>query len=219
MKKYLILALLLISPSLQAICKGKLDVAPTWMKIDVLEFGKTVRRLDISGARVSADYFVWNNIMARGTFLAGRGDANFETYSIGLGACLPYKQLYFTPHAGITYTNFRTSFDLPQFFLFHLKQHFTSYGPYVGIDAQWCITDKWRIGGGFVYAWGRTKTVVKPIQKAKSSTKGPNYTILVERDIGDKWSLNIGAGYNRSLDREKHGLKGKGIKIGLTRWF
>lgn len=220
MRKFLILICLSLCLSLEALCKGKLDIAPSWMKIDVLEFGKTVRKIDTSGARVGLDYFLWRNVLAKGTFLAGRGDANFENYTLGLGACFPLKDtFYFTPHAGYTYMNFRTTFDLPQYMLTHIKQHFTSHGPYVGLDAQWCITEKFRIGLGFTYGWSKIKTVIKPLSMVKSSAKGPSYSALIERDIDSKWSVNVGFGYNLSLDNKKHGLRGKGIKVGITRWL
>lgn len=215
----LITLILTLFCSLEAVCQGKLDVAPTVMRIDVLEFGKTVKKLDIGGFRVAGDYFLWRNVLARGTVIVGRGDAELESYTAGLGVCLPYKKFYFTPHAGLAYANFRSHINIPAFQLYHLKQHFTGFGPYIGLDAQYCFTPTFRMGAGFMYGWSRTKTVVKPFPNAKSSSKGPNYTIMLEKDLCKEWSLNIGAGLNRSLDRQKHGLKGKGLKIGVTRWF
>lgn len=206
--------------SLEALCKGKFDVAPSWMRIDVLEFGKTVRKIDTAGARVQLDYFLWKNVLVKSSILAGRGDANFEQYALGLAACFPFKEVfYFTPHGGYTYMNFRTTFDLPQFYLSHIKQHFTSNGPYLGIEAQWCITDKFRVGAGFVYTWSTIRNEIKPLPRVKSSSKGPSYSLLIERDIDSKWSINVGLGYNLSLDNKKHGLRGKGIKVGITRWL
>ncbi len=215
----LIAIILSLFCSLQAACKGKLDVAPTVMRLDVLEFGRTVDKLDLGGFRIAGDYFLWRNVLARGTILVGRGDAELEAYTAGLGVCLPYKKFYFTPYAGMTYTNFRSCIDIKQFGLFDLKQHFTGYGPYIALDAQYCFTPTFRMGAGIFYGWSRTKTVVKPFPSAKSSSKGPNYTFMIEKDLSKQWSINIGAGLNRSLDREKHGLKGKGLKIGVTRWF
>lgn len=202
-------------------CKtcGKIDIAPTFLKIDSVESGKTIDSHNMKGVRVGLDYILYKALLFRGTGIVSWGDANFQTYTAGLGACIPYKKFYFTPSAGVTYSRFKADIDFPEIQFFDLKQKFRSLGPYVGLDIQWCFAPKWRIGGGFMWSWSHTHTSVKPLFKGKDNSQGPTWTMLLERDITSKWSVNVGAAYNRSLNKEKHGIKGQGVKIGLTRWF
>lgn len=200
-------------------CKGKLDLAPTFLKVNLIESGKTIDTHHMTGVRGGLDYFLWKALLFRGTGIAAWGDAKFQAYTAGIGACLPYKKFYFTPTVGVTYSRYSSDVDFPGLGLFDLKQTFHSFGPYTGLDIQWCLTDKWRVGAGVQYSWSRTRTKIKPIFSGKDRSQGPTWSMLIERDLNSKWSLNVGAAYNRSLNHEKHGIKGQGIKIGLTYWL
>ena len=221
------LFILLIAASLMAdceteapsTCRGKIDVAPTYLKIDSVESGKTVDTHQMRGVRVGLDYFLWKALLFRGTGILAWGDARFQTYTAGIGACLPYKQFYFTPSAGVTYSQFSADIDFPELELKNLKQKFRSLGPYIGLDIQWCFISGWRIAGGFMWSWSHTHSSVKPLFKGKDNSRGPTWSALLEKDLSPKWSINIGAAYNRSLNHEKHGIKGQGVKLGLTYWF
>lgn len=199
---------------------GKIDIAPSFLKVNIVESGKTIDTHHMRGVRGGLDYFIWKALLFRGTALAAWGDAEFQTYTAGLGACLPYKKFYFTPTVGVTYSRYKTKFDYLPFSLYNLTQRFESLGPYTGLDIQWCITNRFRVGAGVQYSWSRTSTKIKPIlPKTKGHSKGPTWSVLLERDITKKLSVNIGAAYNRSLSHEKHGIKGQGIKVGLTYWL
>lgn len=222
MNRFLPLLLLLVGV-LAADCKGKVDLAPLYMKTDLLKFGKPDQTYYMTGARGAADYFIWKPILVRATAIAawGRRNAHFQAYTAGLGACLPYRQLYFTPTVGIIYSRFSSdNGKVREFGLKNLDQKFTGYGPYVGLDIQWVICETWRIGGGFQYSWSRTSSTMKPaFSGVKDNSKGPTWTAQLEKDLTPNWSLNIAGAYNRSLNHEKHGLKAQGVKIGLTYWF
>lgn len=219
--KYWILLCLLTTGLVQAEsnCRGKIDLAPTFLEIASVESGKTVDKDHLTGVRGSIDYFVWKPVLVRATGISAWGNAHFQTYSLGLGICLPYQQFYFTPTAGVTYSRLRSHIDFPQFMMIDLKQTFRSFGPYVGMDVQWCFTDKWRVAVGFQYSWSHTHVNIQSLVKAKDNSKGPTWTFLLERDITKEWSVNFGAAWNRSLNHEKHGIKGQGVKLGVTYWF
>ncbi|MCB1113459.1 MAG: hypothetical protein KDK62_01750 [Chlamydiia bacterium] len=200
-------------------CRGKIDVAYTYLEVDFIEANRTVDSYYMKGARVAIDYFIWKPLLFRATALNAWESAHFQAYSAGLGVCLPYKKLYITPSAGATWTRFSGELDIPTFFLFGLKNKFRSLGPYVAIDVQWCITEDWRIGGSFQYSWSHTHTEVVGLMKAKDNSKGPTWSVLLEHDINKKWSVNIGGAINRSLNHERNGIKGQGVKAGITYWL
>lgn len=217
------LAFLILMGSLYGECRGKIDVAPLYLKADLLKFGKRDQTYHMMGARGAVDYFIWKPFLVRLTGLGAWGPHNshFQTYTAGLGVCLPYQQFYFTPTAGGTYTRFSADNGTfqPQD-LKGLDQSFHSLGPYVGFDIQWCLDDTWRIAGGFQYSWSRTSSTLRPLFKdAKDNSKGPTWTLQLEKDLNDNWSINIAGAYNRSLNHEKHGLKAQGVKVGLTYWI
>ncbi len=71
----------------------------------------------------------------------------------------------------------------------------------------------------YQYVWSRTITRIKGFKDTKSSPKGSNYSVMIESDINEKWSVNLGAAYNTSLTKEKHGLRGYGVRWGFAYWF
>jgi hypothetical protein len=200
-------------------CKGKIDIAPTYLSLDFKESNKTVDHYDLYGLRFGIDYFLWKALLFRGTALGAWNDADFQIYTAGLGACLPFKKLYFTPSAGATWSRFSSYIDVPSFGLYNLKNTFRSLGPYVGLDVQWCISESFRIGGSFQYSWSHTHSQIKGLFKTKDNSMGPTWSFLIEKDLSKKWSINLGGAINRSLNHEKHGIKGQGVKLGITYWL
>jgi long-subunit fatty acid transport protein len=75
----------------------------------------------------------------------------------------------------------------------------------------------------YQYAWSRTHTKLthehNKLVSEKSHSCGPNYTLGVEYYVDDHWAINCGIGYNISLSKEKHGLRGKGAKLGVAYYF
>ena len=53
----------------------------------------------------------------------------------------------------------------------------------------------------------------------KSKPKGSNYGVMIEHDLNDRWSINLGGAYNTSLTKEKHGIRGYGGRLGCAYWF
>lgn len=216
-------ALLLVSGVLFGECRGKIDIGPVLMKVELLKFGKPEQTYHMNGVRGALDYFVYKPVFVRLTGIStlGKHRSHFQTYTAGVGACIPYCQFYFTPSVGVSYSHFKArNGQLTDFQLFNLKQEFTGLGPYVGFEVLWKITETWRVGGGFQYSWSNTRSSLEDVfSHAKGNSQGPTWTFLLEKDINQQWSINFGAAYNRSLDREKHGLRAQGIKVGLTYWL
>ena len=224
--KYLILTLawllLLVSfaPQLKADCCGKIDVAPAILRIDVLEHGKTVRRMSMIGCRIDAPFAIIKGLCLKPNLLIGSGDGSIFNGSLGIGYYVPVQSwLALTPTIGCSYGNLRTHIHLPMFGLSHVKERFESISPYVGLEAIFKLATGLRFTTTFQYAWSRTHTTLKNILSIRDHSQGPNYGCVLEYDITNEWSVNVGAAYNISLSKEKHGIRAAGAKLGIARWF
>lgn len=201
-------------------CRGKVDVAPAYVHLDVLNFGKTVKTMDMPAVKVDSNYLIYKGLCIKPGFLYGYNRGSLLTAGAGLGYSIPIKSWCFTPAIGVNYTQVKTTIPL-DFGGLKIKasEKFRSWSPYIALEVFYKIVEGWRIGVQVQYAWSRSHTTIKDFGSDKSNAKGPNYSLLIERDFCEHWSLNLGFAYNVSLTREKHGLRGYGTKLGLARWF
>lgn len=220
----LLLSLFILSDHLNAETQGKLEVAPAFMHIDILESGRTVKRMDMWGVRADFSYFLYKGLYIKPVVLYGNGGAakgGLFSSSLGLGYCIPLeKRFLISPSVGFTYSHLWTKIDFAPLQLTHLRERFKSWAPYVAVDLYYTFTPTWRVCAGVQYAWSWTRTSIqKLVKNDKSRSQGFAYSILLEHDLNDQWSVNIGAAYNLTLTKEKHGLRGTGFKAGVVRWF
>lgn len=204
--------------------KGKFDLSPAFIHLDILESGRTVKRMDMMGVRADFSYYLYKGLYIKPTFLYGHGGAakgGIFTGSLGLGCCLPVcEHLLISSSVGINYGHIWTKINVAALQLENLRENFKSWAPFIGCDFHYTFVPSWRICVGVQYAWSRTKTSIQHLVKNdKSDSKGFAYSALLEHDINDQWSWNVGAAYNLSLTKEKHGIRGTGIKAGIVRWF
>lgn len=216
------LIILLIPSALKAEICGKIDAGPAWVHIDVLESNHTVKKIDMPAIKADSTLILWKGICLKPSMLYGR-ISNSETFSggLGLGHYTPITSTFsVTPSIGCSYTQFKTTLHIDYFGLpLSLKERFRSVSPYAALEASYCFTPGWRICGIFQYVFSRTHTTIKNLGTTKSHPKGPNYVLLLERDLNAHWSINIAAAYNISLTKEKHGLRAYGARIAAAYWF
>lgn len=212
--------LLCIASTAQGECKGRIDLGPAFASVDMLESGKTKRTLNLWGIKGDATLQIWQGLCIKPSFLCVDGKANLNSGSIGIGFCIPLSStLSITPAIGFTETQFKSRIDFPHWGLFHLREKFLSRGIYASIDGCWSFAEKWRLYALFQYSGSYVRTTIRPLAITKAHVKGPNYAAAIERDLASNLSLCLALGYNLSLSKEKHGLRGKGIKLGLVYWF
>lgn len=201
-------------------CGGKVDVGPVFVHVDVLQSGHTIKKLDMGGLKADATFMLKEGygFCIKPSFLYAQGHGELITAGLGLGHVTPITdQLCVTPHAGGTWTNLRTSVKLMG--VIHAKERFRSVAPYAAIDFTYKICTGWRVCASYMYSWSRTHTRIEKIAKFKGNTSGPSISAMVEHDLNDCWSVHFGGAYNNSLDREKHGIRGYGFKLGVARWL
>ncbi|MFA6914986.1 MAG: hypothetical protein WC222_01190 [Parachlamydiales bacterium] len=202
---------------------NKVDIAPAYVHMDILENGNTVHRLDMTAARLDSSFIFCGGWTIKPMFMIARGDkGHFDTVGAGFGYTLPLSEsIVITPLVGLSYSYLSTRYDLHlPIGSFFTKRTYRTYSPYVGLDAVYSFGGGWRIGGSLQYAWANSRTSVGNFaHNEKSEAQGFVSALTIEKDITENLSVNIGAGYNNSMTKEKHGLRGYGAKVGIAYWF
>lgn len=216
-------AFIFIKHQLPAECCGKIDAGPAFLHVDVLESGHTIKKINMLAVKADASLIVWKGVCIKPTILyAGRGHSEILSGGCGLGHYTPIgEKCSVTPSIGCNFTQFKTTihYRVATGYKINLRERFCSVSPYVAIDASYCFVKGWRIVGFYQYVWSRTHTTIKGFDSTNSNPKGSNFGLMLEGDINEKWSINIGAAYNSSLTKEKHGLRGYGARLGIAYWF
>ncbi|WP_068467660.1 outer membrane beta-barrel protein [Candidatus Protochlamydia phocaeensis] len=210
-----------ISSPLLAELRGKIDLGPTFLDVDILESGKTVETLYMKALKGDANILVGlAGLCVKPGFIVGTGHGDIASFSIGIGHYTPItKKFSLLPSIGVTFSYLRTRVSFEELGLFHLKERFRSISPFLGLEFSYALSEKWTLVGLFQYAWSRTHTKISPIISDKSHSNGPNYSLGLDYSLNKNWSLTFGVGYNITLSKEKHGIRGKGAKLGLAYYF
>lgn len=220
-------------PKVTPLCRGKIEIAPAYIHIDFLKSGHTYHRIDLPAVRGDFYYRVWQGLQIRTNAMYGysRHQNEYAAGGVGLAFCIPLlpKKLSITPLAGFSWSYLHSPFkhrlksDNAPTTVFHLKQRFRSRSQFIGAELSWTIIPAWRLTLGYQWAWSRTHTKISnaPIEVAneRSKSKGPTVSGMLEHDFNDSFSVNLGAAYNNSLSKEKHGVRGWGLKLGFAYWF
>ena len=59
--------------------KGKVDIGPAFIHLDILESGRTIDRLDMMGVRADFSYFIHRGLYIKPTVLYGNGGKRSQT--------------------------------------------------------------------------------------------------------------------------------------------
>jgi len=213
-------------------CRGKIDTGPTYVNIDVLQNGRTIRSLDLFAWKADLFYRIISGFSVKASGLIGGGDARFFTAGGSVGFCFPvFERINLFPNIGYCGGRFHSTIDLPievapgmHIHIQDVNEHVKSSGPFIGLDGTFKIDETWRIILVFQYAWSKVHTHFTKHKDGidahyDSRTRGPNYAAVIEHDIADNWSLSFGVGYNLTISKDKEGLRGKGAKAGIVYWF
>lgn len=227
--------------------RGKVDIGAAYVHIDVLLSGHTVHKMDVAAVKGDLNYRLWSGFIIKPTFLfgGGRNDNEVATGGVGLGFCVPlHKTFSLTPIVGYSWGYLRTTFKYPHDMVkaldignLRVRERFRSEAPYVALEASWTFRPSWRAVVCYQYSWSRTHTHLRiagidpskiPLPNnpltakdtnSNSRSEGSSISGMIEHDLSDSWSVNLGAAYNNSLSKEKHGLRGWGVKFGIAYWF
>lgn len=203
-------------------CCGKIDIGPALIDVDILKSGVTEETLHMGGFKADATVLVWNGVCIKPSVIYGEGYGELASAGIGIGHCTPIPWvdgLILTPSVGIAYSYVTTHVDIEELGLSHLRERFRSSSPYLCLDLCYTFLTDWTLLASYQYAWSETHTKISHIVSEKSHCCGPSYCLGLEYAFNKHWAVNIGGAYNISLSKEKHGIRGKGIKMGLAYYF
>jgi hypothetical protein len=226
--------MILLNTALYSEIRGKLDLAPAYVHIDVLESGKTVKAMHMGALKGDATVLVWQGVGLKTGFLAATGQGDLISYAVGVGNYTPLTEKFsLFPSVGVTFSYLSTHIDLKEQHLLHLKERFRSEGPYIALEFAYKFNDKWTLIGMYQYAWSKTHTKITATRRThppfplpsrkifsdRSHSDGASYSLGIDYTINDHWSVNAGGAYNLTLSHEKHGLRGYGFKLGTSYYF
>lgn len=209
-----------IQHKLHADVCGKVDIGAVYAHVDVLESGHTVKSIDMGGIKLDGNIVVWKGVCLKPSFLYADHQGQLLSGAIGVGHYTPLNEKFsLTPSVGCLWTQLKTHIDFAEYGLFNLKERFRSVSPYLALEAAYCFGQGWRLCGMYQYAWSHTHTKIASFPKDKSDAQGPNYSLMIEKDLNENWSVSLGGAYNISLSKERHGLRGYGLRLATAYWF
>jgi hypothetical protein len=201
---------------------GKVEAGPAYIHLDIIRNHKTAFKMDMPAVRADATVIIGQGWNFRPVVMWGKHEGEFLSTGIGFGRCIPFNDsVIFTPLIGVNYSQVLTHFRyfIPMLGKIEIKQKFEAWAPWLGLEGTYIISSCWRLTAQGQYAWSRSRTCTEGLGDCKSDSKGPVFGLLVEHDFSKKWSMNLGAGWNLSLSKDKCGIRGRGIKLGIARWF
>ena len=216
----ILFALLSILQPLYCEIKGKVDIGPILIDIDILESGKTIDKQHMKGVRGDSTIVLWKGIFIKPSYTWATGDGRLSAGGVGIGQYVPLGDKWtLMPSVGISFSLLTSNIDIEPLGLSDLTQKFKSRNPYIAIDFTYLLAEKWTLMVTVQYAWCRTETTIKSVFSDKSRSVGPNYSLGIDYSLNKNWSITFAGGYNISLSKEKHGIRAKGIKLGLAYYF
>lgn len=219
----LVTLLCFVKQGANAECKGKVDLGAVYLKVDVIESGKTDKTVNMGGLRGDAAILFYKGFCFKPNFIAAWGKENdqFYTGSLAIGHYIPInEQICLLPTIGFNAFEMRSTLKIRQLGVHEdYKEQFNSTAPFIGLDITYTINDAFLLTAVLQYAWSRTNTHVDTLFDAKGHSAGPNLGLLLDYTLNKCWSINAGFGYNSSLSKEKHGLRVVGGKVGIAYWF
>lgn len=202
--------------------RGKVDMGPTYLSIDLLKSGKTQNTVQMYGLKGDATVLVYEGNAIKPSFLVGTGKhAGLVSGNLAYGYYLPLTPKFkILPNVGYSwgYLHARTDIDLGVIVLKDLKERYRSESKFIGMDFSYTLNCKWSLIGAYQYAWCKSDVKIEN-NKSVSHSCGSNYSLGVDYTYNDNLSFNFGVGYNVALSKEKHGIRAKGVKLGASYYF
>jgi len=223
---------------------GRADAGPAFYRIQTLEDGSVKDEIDMYGVRADGSFlpFKDSGFAIKPTGSYARGDGDLIGYGVGIGYYIPFfKCCYFVPTAGLGWTDLRTHIDLaasefsgllPSDLVFKdIREKFDSNSRYLGFELMCQVCEPVWVTFVYQYAWARTDTVLQspqlesvlglPDGKFVSSgqSQGSNFALALDYYYRENWAVTLAGGVNSSLDEDRLGIRGFGVKLGIGYYF
>lgn len=195
---------------------GKVDVGAIYVNLQLINNGDKSQELDLYGARIDTSFQIVHGLLGKVAASYANGDgSDFVFLTTALGYYIPIQKCFILiPQGGLSYSHLNTKLDP-----FDLDEKFTSYTPFVGIEAVYKYSECINISGSVLYGFAQTKTEIESFPNTKGESKGPSYAIMAEYMLTKCASISLTWAYNLSMSREKHGIKGQGARLAFGYYF
>ena len=220
---FVLLCSIAISPLKGELC-GKVDAGPTVLYVDLLESGKTQKTLKMAGVKGDATVLVYQGLAIKpGVLFAWGKDSRVASGTLAVGYCLPItEKIKILPNVGMNWSYLVSYVDSKEHGFYNLRQRFRSQSEFIGMDFSYSLNPSFSFIFAYQYAWCKTDNRIGKtpfVQKFRSHSSGSNFSAGVEYYYNEHLAFNFGVGYNLSLSKEKHGIRGKGLKLGVAYYF
>ncbi len=102
-----------------------------------------------------------------------------------------------------------------------MDEEFDSQSQYVGVEVLCQVQSSIWLTLAYQYAWADSETTLQHpglpngVLVSNGSTQGSNYAGAIDYYFSDNWSIGIAGGFNSSLDEDRFGIEGWGLKLGI----
>lgn len=201
---------------------GRIDAGPIYLRLKVQESGKTIKTLEMAGARADATLQIVEDYgFVLKPFLYGAsGDGDFYSGGLSVGHYTPVTDNWtVTPMMGWTYSNLQSTIDIPYYGLTRQREKFKSNTYNLGFEVAYQFMSDWYLSAIYQYGFARTHTTIGSLISAKGNSQGSSFGLVLDYYFKNNWVVTGAFGYNNSLSKEKHGIEGIGFKAGLGYWY
>lgn len=219
---YLLMFFSLVKSNLFGTTHGRLDVAPVAMRVKIQESGKTIETLDMVGGRVDGTFQLVDGygVVLKPFFFGASGGGDLVSGGCSIGHYTPISDKWtITPLLGWTYSNLKTTIDLPAFGLTGLREKFKSNSFNLGFEAAYQFWPDWYLTGVYQYGFAHTNTKIGSLLSSKGKSEGSSFALILDYYLKCNWVITGAFAYNNSLSKEKHGIEGYGFKAGIGYWY
>lgn len=237
MHKFFITFLAILTTQLYGDFKGKVDLGSAFIHLDTIVGNKTVSKSDLGAIKFDASLYTESGLGVRTSVLQSVWDIDnvgedVTSVQLALGQCFPItSSLTLFPQVGVSWSSISTDILIPiiqnEMVVAALPAERTSKsaGYFIGCEACYKVTQCLRFCGQILWGWTdidstfEDKKSKKQLDMIKSCGNGPILSSIIEYDLNDSWSVNVGGAYNLSWDDDNNGLRAWGGKVGIAYWF
>ena len=229
MRNFFVSLLVASTLPLQAGLKGKVDIGPAYVHLETIVDNRTFSKTDLGAIKFDGNVYNDQGWGSKLSVLQSVWDMDSTgedatTIQLAVGRYIPVTScLTLFPEVGIGWSSITTDLELAT--MIPLKRVSKSPGYFIGFEGCYSITKCFRFCGQFLWGWTKIKSEFKTkesnqlVNTVHSTGSGPVLSALLEYDLNNRWSVNIGGAYNLSWDDDNNGLRAWGGKAGIAYWF
>ncbi|MDF2549421.1 MAG: hypothetical protein K0S07_488 [Chlamydiales bacterium] len=210
-----VLALLLFSTDVaRADLHGKADIGYVHANFADYLNGDKIQSRYADGVQINSTIVHPSGIAIKPTLVLGTGSCKIAQAGLSVGFYIPSDEWSFQPYIGTSYSYYSDFVSI-----LNDSRKTTALAALAGLDVSYQPHRKWLISASFQYAYSHSDSFFKAMPTYKAHVNGANYGISVDYYVKSNVSVNLAYGYNYSLNKERYGLRARGVKAGVGYTF